>query len=477
MDAILQLVMVLLLVGTSFHLFVIPMEQKLTFKWAAIRSWFHFYGDLALAILRKIPVPYGLEVTPEVKEIKELVEKQSVIWEGVKQSLEEQKKEVKKLGEGSAEVKEKLEKQVTDFGKTVDEARQLVVKTNERVDEFEVLLKKNKYGGYTPEKSIGQIVAESEEMKEFAEKGGASSRPILVKKFQKDVWTDPTSAGDLIVPYRVPGIIQRVPPQQLVIRDLLNPTPIGTPLLEYARETLFAGESESSGFDGNAQITVEKQLKPEANLKFTKEQVTAKCIATWVPASRQILSDVPALTGYINTRLIYSILLEEELQVLYGDGVGDNLEGITLLAAAYNRYQAGDNAIDTLRRAITQVLLAGFPATGFVLNPANWEQIELTKVGAGDDRYVFASPNALLPQRIWGLPVAVSQSMQQGEGLCGAFGLGATLFIREDASVQVFEQHADFAIRNMVAIRAEERVMLPIFRPQAFVYGSIHASS
>jgi hypothetical protein len=42
--------------------------------------------------------------------------------------------------------------------------------------------------------------------------------------------------------------------------------------------------------------------------------------------------------------------------------------------------------------------------------------------------------------------------------------LAAEIFDREDATVRVAEQHADFFARNLVAILAEERLALAIYR-------------
>ena len=46
----------------------------------------------------------------------------------------------------------------------------------------------------------------------------------------------------------------------------------------------------------------------------------------------------------------------------------------------------------------------------------------------------------------------------EGQFLIGAFGLGAQLYDRQQASIRVAEQHADFFVRNAVVILAEERL-------------------
>ena len=69
-----------------------------------------------------------------------------------------------------------------------------------------------------------------------------------------------------------------------------------------------------------------------------------------------------------------------------------------------------------------------------------------------------------------------SESLTAGDFLCGAFGLGATLYDRQQANIQVGWVNAQFA-QNMKTIRAEERIMLVNFRPNAFVYSSLASGS
>ena len=67
------------------------------------------------------------------------------------------------------------------------------------------------------------------------------------------------------------------------------------------------------------------------------------------------------------------------------------------------------------------------------------------------------------------MPVIVTNSINSGEALVGAFNLGAMLWDREEASVRISESHSDYFTKNMLAILGEERVALTVFRPEAFV--------
>ena len=55
----------------------------------------------------------------------------------------------------------------------------------------------------------------------------------------------------------------------------------------------------------------------------------------------------------------------------------------------------------------------------------------------------------------------------------GAFSLAAEIFDKEDATVRISDQHANFFVQNMVAILAEERLAMVVYRPLALVKGSL----
>lgn len=75
----------------------------------------------------------------------------------------------------------------------------------------------------------------------------------------------------------------------------------------------------------------------------------------------------------------------------------------------------------------------------------------------------------------WRVPVVVSDAMTENGFLVGDFTRAAKLYDRQEATVEVATQHADFFTRNLVAILAEERVALAVMRPDLLVRGEFAA--
>lgn len=219
-------------------------------------------------------------------------------------------------------------------------------------------------------------------------------------------------------------------------------------------------------FGGAAAERAEAAAKAEA--KFLFEQVTAyiRSIAHFVPASKEILDDLPSLRSLIDTHLIYGVQLKEERQGFYGTGSGDQVQGILTLPGIQTLTQGSLSSVDVIRRARTYVQLTDLMADLVVMHPLDWESVE-TKKGS-DDHYVLAGGAAGSENRVWRLPVLETTSILQGDVLVGAFGMGATMYEREAANISFSDSHSDFFTKNLLAIRAESRIGYAWKYPSAF---------
>jgi HK97 family phage major capsid protein len=359
-------------------------------------------------------------------------------------------------------------------GETKQKADEALVKHNEisaRLTEIEQKIAKR---AAEPErrKSMGELVTESEEVKALMaspiKRGRAT---VSVKAIISGLTTDADgSAGDAIAPQRIAGII--TPPQRrMTVRDLLTPGRTSSNAIQYVKET---------GFTNNAATVTETAgtAKARSEIKFDLATAMVTTIAHYVKATKQILDDVPQLQSYIDGRLRYGLMYVEEAQLLNGGGTGTDLNGIytqaTAFAAPIVPSESNLTKIDIIRLAILQAYLAEFPVTGIVMHPSDWADIELTKDGEG--RYIFTSPQSGAEPRLWRLPVVDTQAMTIDKFLVGAFRLGAQIFDREDANVEISTENEDDFIKNLVTIRAEERLALAVYRTEAFVKGDFSDS-
>jgi len=168
-------------------------------------------------------------------------------------------------------------------------------------------------------------------------------------------------------------------------------------------------------------------------------------------------------------------MIKEEGQLLYGNGTGANLHGIIPQASAFAAPTGAEvtteQRIDRLRLAILQAALAEYPSTGIVLHPTDWATIELLKDTTG--KYIIGNPQNGTTPTLWRLPVVATQSINQNAFLTGAFNLGAQIFDRMDIEVLVSTENTDDFEKNMVTLRAEERLAFAVYRPEAFVTGAL----
>ena len=322
--------------------------------------------------------------------------------------------------------------------------------------------------------SVGDAFVNSEEFKSL--QGGKSGAnmvsPFLTKSLeQKDVYSGlPTGTPSAFGAVERDGIIP-IAQRRSRVRDLFPARTTNAAVIEYFRQT---------GFTNAADTVAERQgsnfgAKPQSTMTFVGEQAPVRTIAHWEAAHRNVLADEPQLRSIIDNELLYGLRLTEDNQILSGSGTGEDLAGIlnnssiqTYSWSAGATTPVADTKADAVRRAATLAYLAYYEPTGIIVNPNDWEDIELTKNSQGT--YLLAiSVAGGAESRIWRIPVIDTPAIASGTALIGAFGTGAQLYDREAASIRISEQHSDFFVRNAIVVLAEERLALAVKRPESFV--------
>lgn len=394
-------------------------------------------------------------------------EEKKALIASIKEAIGEKTKEADRvLGEINVKLTagEKVSEGLKDAMAKVTEENQ---KLNGRLADLEQKLAEDSKKGSqraNQVKTAGQMFVESDVLKEFVKRGGKGHSDAFELKA---ITSLPASGGNGIWSDRLPGVVEE-PLRPLTIRSLLDVGTTSSNLIEWIKELVFTN---------NADVVSEGAQKPESDITYEREDVPVRTIAHWIHATRQVLADFPQLQTLINGRLTYGLKIAEENQILLGDGTGNNILGLIPQATAYSSAlnRPNDTMIDIIRHAILQVRLSFYPASGIVLTPTDWHNIELTK--DNENRYLMANPQGNLPPMLWGRPVVESDGMPNDQFLVGAFRMAATLFDREQASIAVSTEDRDNFIKNMVTILCEERIALAVARPAAFVHGSFPAGS
>jgi HK97 family phage major capsid protein len=320
-------------------------------------------------------------------------------------------------------------------------------------------------------RTLGEIVANDSEVQRLTSDFRGKAKVKIAGEELAAITSGPATVGNttststsLVPAHRVNEIVTPYV-RELRVRDLLNQARTTSNNVEWPKET---------AFDNQARPVAETTTKPYSNLTFNLQNTPVRTIAHLFKASRQILDDAPALIAYVNRRGVRGLLEVEEAQLLFGDGIGQNLHGIvpqaTVFAPTFT--SPSETPIDRILQAISQAEDSEVPVNGIVLNKRDWRKITGTKDGEG--RYISGqSPFGLTSPRLWNLPVVATNALAPNEFLVGAFQDGATIYDRMDIEVMISTENADDFEKNLVTIRIESRLALAVFRPDAFIAGDL----
>ena len=276
------------------------------------------------------------------------------------------------------------------------------------------------------------------------------------------------------VPQVIPGVVDRLF-QQLTVADLIGSGQASTASLRYVIEG-----TATSGAAGVA----EGGTKPESALGLTTADEPIKKIATILPVSEEMLEDAPAIQSYINGRLTLFVKIEEERQLLRGTSGGNEVQGI-LTGRGVPVYAGGTaqgSKAEQLFKAMNGQRGSAFVEPDWiVMNPTDWQDIRLAKDTAGqyfgggpfmgqygNNGMVQASGQLGAADALWNKLVYVTSALGAGTALVGSRS-SAQVWRRGGLSVEATNSHANYFQLNLVAIRAEERLGLAVYRPTGFV--------
>lgn len=304
-------------------------------------------------------------------------------------------------------------------------------------------------------KSLGQMFVES-----AAYKNRERKRDINVQLPEFDYLAAKTlmETGAGFAPQSIrTGRVVEYAHRRPVVADLIPQTPTDQAAVVYMEETTFTNNAATRAEGGQAG---------ESALAYTERSKTVREIATFLPVTEIQLEDVPVVQSLIDNRLLTMLDLVEEDQLLSGDDNAPNLGGfLTLVTQA--QAKGADPVPDAIYKGMTKVRATGYAEpSAAILHPNDWQDIRLLRTT--DGIYIWGSPAESGPERVWGLPVVVTTAETENTSLLGDFQLYSEIFRRRGANVKVSDSHSDFFIKGKLAVRADKRLALTIYRLTAF---------
>lgn len=285
-----------------------------------------------------------------------------------------------------------------------------------------------------------------------------------------------TGGGLLPIPQVVPGVTETLF-QPLRFADLLLSGQASGNTVRYVVEG-----TATSGAAGVA----EAGNKPESTLALSTKDEPIKKIATLLPLAEEMLEDAPAVQSYINGRLSLFVRIEEERQLFRGTSGGNEVQGMftSRSVPVYAGGTAAGNKAIQLFKALNGLRGSAFVEPEWiVMHPTDWQDIRLLAdtagqlFGGGPFFGPYGGPQGPASasgqitgaqDNIWGKSVYVTAAVGgAGTALIGTRE-GAQVWRKGGISVEATNSHSTFFALNLVAIRAEERLGLTVYRPGAY---------
>lgn len=239
-----------------------------------------------------------------------------------------------------------------------------------------------------------------------------------------------------------------------------------------------------TGVSRNAKIVGEmtgdspvQDLKPISEMTTQLADAKVFTYADGYDVTNKLLANAPAFATYMNNELSYSLdnLIEDKL--LNGSGLNGEPKGILNTTGVQQQTYATEALgadgmptkatvmafIKATRMAIMRITrLPGGTVTGVVLSPEMDAAIDL--IQDADERFYGGGPFQSGPQTLWGRPRITSERLTLTNALLGDWKQVA-LLDQDGLSVLVFNQHKDYAQRNLNYVRGELSAAQVLWKP------------
>ena len=235
---------------------------------------------------------------------------------------------------------------------------------------------------------------------------------------------------------------------------------------------------KESAYDDGAAATAQGSAVGQSDFDITATSVNVEKIGTFMRITEEMLADTPQLTSYLSARVPNKVLSIEDTEILNGDGSSPNLDGLFTDGAAFvtsssaSFYQSIESAneYDVLIAALDQLAASNYQADSILLNPVDFHKIVLLKSTANE--YLKNQVIQGVQPAIMGVPITLNTAVTAGKFLVGNLGVATQLWIRDGLGVEFSREDSTNFRDGFVTVRAQERVALTNYQPNAIVQGT-----
>ncbi len=393
-----------------------------------------------------------------IKEMKDTFEGGSEISAEKKQAIEDRNVEIEKLNEkvnelNALEIQEARLEEALEKGK---EVKSMPIH-NEKPE---------------VSKTMGEQLVDSNAYKSFMENGQKNITSELKWNPKVELKTTLTESGyppavtrsDLVVPTALRD------PQNVI--DLIDTITTDNYQYKYLEETTFTN---------NSSATAEGSALGENALAFTERTENIRKIGSFLPVTEELLADVSAVQGYLDSRLRTMVNLAVGDQILAGSGVAPNLTGILNVSGIntfdFSSFSGNLKRIGQVYEAITEIQKDSFLSPdAIIMHPSDWYQVvtevnAVTTSGSLNPLFVGAGQfGGAVGQTLWGLPVVLDTTRPAGTAIVGVFGGGQACHIvaRQGMEVAMSDSHDANFTKDIIVMKATVRLGFPVYRATAF---------
>lgn len=254
------------------------------------------------------------------------------------------------------------------------------------------------------------------------------------------------------------------PFRQVHLRDLLRSSTIEqNGVFKFAKK---------SGGEGAPAVQTEGSSKAQVDYDFTISEVTPKTIAAYSKISKQMLSRLSWLQSFVSTQMVNDLLNVEDTLLYDYAGTGA-FAGLYESASTYTpsgTVTIASNRWDKLANAIAQLKALRFAPSAILVNPIDEMELLINKEsGAG-----YSHPSLLTGQRISiaGVPVISTDIVTANTFHVADFNKAAELLFEDNIMTEFAYEDGDNFTKNLVTVRVEESIALPIYFANAMLKGS-----